>query len=76
MKRIIIWYNPNKGVYYHRYVNDFSNYCQYSIGYKNQYEHEIVYMIQPNYDYYNPILKEPLKRKCVNKLISFLKKYS
>lgn len=66
---LIIWYNPNKDSYYYKYVNGF--YQDYYVGFKNQYEHEVILIIKLIYHKY----KLPIKKRIKRKLISFLDKY-
>lgn len=43
MYQVVVWYNPNRDSYYYRkyvYLREY-----YVIGYKNQYNHEIVLII-------------------------------
>lgn len=78
MKKVIVWYNPNKDIYYHRLIKCHyaeANYT-YEIGSLNSYNHVIVdiiplseYLVDYDYNYF-----VHLKRKTINKCISFLKK--
>lgn len=43
MKKIIIWYNPNKKTYYYRFV--YGLYYDYKPGLKNSYNHEVILVI-------------------------------
>ena len=65
---LIIWYNPNKNIYYYKYVNGF--YQDYYVGFVNQYDHVVVLVIKLIY------FKErqPLRKRIKRKLISFLEK--
>lgn len=67
MKIIVVWFNPNKKEYYYRIVKGF--YKKYFIGFKNQYNHEVILIIPLNYDLF---YKKPLRKKVLTKLISFL----
>lgn len=65
MYHVIVWYNPNKDSYYYRkylYVREL-----YNIGYKNNYGHEIVLIIDLTSNE-----KISLKRRVINRLIRFL----
>lgn len=45
-----IWYNPNKKKFYTKYVRTAFIHDYYKVGYKNQYDHELValYMVEKN----------------------------
>lgn len=50
MYYILVWYNPKKNVYYHRfYKGHYHSTSIYQLGYVNQYNHVIVDII----DIYN-----------------------
>ena len=66
MYHIIVWYNPNKDSYYYRKAYYLSN--EREIGFKNNYGHEIVLII----DLCNNE-KISLKRRIIDRLIMFLK---
>lgn len=72
MKRLlVIWFNKNKNSYYYKFVSGF--YCKYEVGYVNQYDHEVIMII----DVYNDLLKKvSLKKRVITKLISFLQKFN
>lgn len=66
MYHIIIWYNPNNNSYYYRkkvYLYD-----RYEIGYKNNYGHEIVLIIDLCCNE-----KVSLRKKFIDRMIRFLK---
>ena len=69
MYKIIVWYNPNKNTYYYKKTKE--TYSNYYVGFKNQYEHEVVVIIN---DYENKRYKISLKNKVLKRLISFLQK--
>lgn len=71
MKSLIIWHNEQKGVYYHRLINGSYSDQDYSVGSTNSYGHVIVHRVD-DFDYYRK--KIPIKKRIVNKSISFLKK--
>ena len=71
MKSMVIWYNPHKDIYYHKLVNGSYIATDYSIGYRNSYDHVIVHKID-DFDFYRK--RVPIKRKVAKKLISFLNK--
>ena len=61
---IVIWLKPN-GTIYHKYVSGF--YTSYYIGYKNSYDHEVIYIIDNlYYRYHKPPFKIRFKRKIIN----------
>ena len=65
---IVVWYNRKKDLFYYKVV---FNYGQYYLGYKNQYNHEIVLIIY----LYNDILKkDSFLKRVLNKIICFLQK--
>lgn len=68
--QIIIWYNEKKNDYYYKTVHSY-NYKKYFKGFKNQYEHEVVLVIE------NIYLEKPkinIKKRVITKIISFLQK--
>lgn len=69
MKKLIVYHNKNKNVYYHKIIYDFID--KYYIGYINQYNHEIVLIID-NVNFY--IRKDKLKKRIVKKVIRYLEK--
>ena len=69
MYLIVVWHNLNKDIYYHKIVK--GTYKIYFVGYKNQYNHEIVDLI-PNIYLNNS--KASFKKKVLTRLISFLQK--
>ena len=71
IKTLIIWFNPNKGVYYHRLVRGSYIEQDYSLGSKNSYEHVIVHKIE-DFDFYKK--QVPIKKRLINKSVRFLQK--
>lgn len=71
MKKIIVWHNLNKNTYYYKIVK--CSYINYYVGYKNQYDHEIILIIDI-YNEFTQFYKMPLKKRVIKKLISFLHK--
>lgn len=69
MSKLIIWYNPNTKTYYHKFVRGF--YCNYEVGFKNQYNHEIVLVIDK---VVKRTIKLPLRNRLIKRLIRFLEK--
>ena len=71
MKQVIVWYNPNKNIYYHRIINLYSYYERYPyiVGSVNSYGHIIVDIIP--FEQY--IIKVPYRKKIIRKTISLLK---
>lgn len=74
MKKLVIWYNPNKKELYHRFYNSFKTYDRYpyDVGTVNSYGHIIVYVLDSLYQPY--MNRTPFKQRVITKLISFLKK--
>ena len=58
LKFYVIWKRPNN-TYYQRYV--WGTYARYYIGYKNQYNHEVVLIFSPDFKDDNSI-KGKLRR--------------
>ena len=79
MKRLVVWYNPQKETYYYKIVRGFfyENY-DYVVGAVNSYGHTIVLIIELNEVFFKsvkpfyPIVS--MKDKIIKKLIFFLKK--
>lgn len=69
MKKIVIWYNPNKRIYYYKLVWGF--YANYYVGYRNQFNHEVVLIID-RVDI--KIKKDPLKTRVLTGIINYLQK--
>lgn len=69
MKTLVVWYDPNKNLYYYKLVYDFSK--KYHVGFKNQYNHEVILTIDV---YKELIYKCPFIKKVLRKIISFLHK--
>lgn len=67
---IIVWYNPKKRFYYHKFVKGTG--YSYNIGDANSYGHYIVYKIQL-YKEVRPI-KINLKQRIINALLDELEK--
>lgn len=68
-KKIIVWYNPRKKQYFYKSIYD--HFKRYYVGYVNQYNHEVILVI----DIYKDLIeKTPLKVKVINRLIRFLQK--
>lgn len=72
MKTLIVWYNPNKDIYYHRIINGSYIEQNYCLGAKNSYGHEIVHKID-GFDFYKK--KIPIKKRVVRKTIKILRKF-
>ena len=61
---IVIWLKPD-GTIYHKFVSGF--YTCYFVGYKNSYDHEVIYIIDNLYNkYHRPPFKLRFKRKIIN----------
>lgn len=67
MKKLIVYHNIPKNTYYYKIIYDFID--KYYVGYKNQYNHEIVLIID-NVNFY--IRKEKMKKRIIKKLINYL----
>lgn len=72
MNKCVVWYNPNKDIYYHKIIKGHYEYHDYNVGSKNSYDHVIVHVID-NFDF--KIKRIPIKKRIVRKTIQFLKKY-
>lgn len=72
MRRLIIWHDDKKGVYYHRLINGSYIEQNYAVGSFNSYGHKIVHIVD-NFDFYKK--RVPLKKKIINKSIHFLKNF-
>lgn len=68
MPKIYIWYNKKKNLYYYKICKGY--YIYNSLGDVNQYGHELVLIIDIPYKEE----REPLKKRLIKKLISFLEK--
>lgn len=62
---IVVWKRPNN-TYYYRYVK--GTYKKYFVGYYNQYNHEVVLIIEPT------IRKVSIKKRFKCFLIRYIKK--
>lgn len=83
-----IWYNPNKGKFYTKYVRTAFIHDYYKVGYKNQYDHELValYAIEKGrliecdswndyYTYKKGYYKlKNIKKRIIKKIIKFLER--
>ena len=70
MYKLIVWYNPRKQSYYHKIVRGF--YTNYNIGFKNQYNNTIVYIISLEKQFKIP--KKRLKEQIIDNIILYLRK--
>lgn len=68
LSKIVIWRKPDNS-YYYRIIK--GHYYDYVIGHKNQYEHEIVLIID-NLEY--RIRKTSVKKRFKKKVIEFIEK--
>lgn len=68
-KILIVWFNPNKNTYYYKIV--WGWYANYYIGYRNQYNHVVVLIID-KIEFRIP--KEPLKRRVLTRIINYLQR--
>lgn len=68
-KKIIVWYNRNSQIYYYKVIHDIVD--KYNVGYTNQYNHEVILVI----DIYKDLIeKTSFKNKVINLLIRFLQR--
>ena len=67
--RIIVWYNPTKKNYYYKKIKGYYN--EYYVGFKNQYEHEVILNIDIHEFMNNG---QNTKERVIDKLISILNK--
>lgn len=63
---LAIWYNPNKDVYYYKFVRRFYQY--YDVGSKNSFGHILVLLIPVDFK----IKKDKLKKRLIKRLIVML----
>ena len=63
---LVIW-KKNNDNYYFRFVNGF--YCKYEVGYVNQYNHEVILIIDIPFT-----TKINFRQKLIYNIIGFLKK--
>lgn len=68
-RTIIVWFNRNKKKYYFKKYRVFIE-NKYEVGYVNQYNHEIILIIDIRDFYY----KTPLKKRLIKRFIRFLEK--
>ena len=69
-KLITFWLNKNDNSYYYKKVK--GTYMKYEVGYINQYNHELIFVINVSDLIKN---KEPLRNRVINKLICLLYKF-
>lgn len=71
MKYITVYHNLNYDTYYYKIIN----FCNYEVGYVNQFNHQLILIIDINYIcktcYYRNIHYSK-KKKVLRKVISFL----
>lgn len=69
-KKIIVWYNPRYKQFYYKSIYDYFD--KYYVGYVNQYNHEVILVI----DIYKDLIKKTsLKTKVIRRTIRFLQKF-
>lgn len=68
-RKVIFWYNRNNQSYYIKKYKSWSFVRDYKVGFINQYNHEILYILDTN-DLEYP--REPLKTRLIKKVIRFL----
>ena len=79
MKKLVVWFNPNKNEYYYRVVRGiFYERYDYVVGAVNNYGHIIVLVIDFNdlSTYLVNYSRDSIKTRTIRRLISFLKKIS
>lgn len=64
---LVIWYNKNINKFYVK-LYKFSH-CHFYIGFKNQYNHEVMYLLDFFTIYNKPV---PLRKRIKKHLINFL----
>lgn len=67
--KLVVWHNLNYDSYYYKIIKGY--YGVYEVGYINQYNHEIVLVIDK---IYFQVYKPPIKKRVLRKMISFLQK--
>ncbi len=73
MGRFVIWKNLNNNTYYYKYVKGY--YYDYKIGLMNQYNHIVVLVIDLS-EFVSPkAYSVSYRKKFINFLINFLKKF-
>ena len=72
MKIIVVWYNPKLKEYYYKYVTGM--YGEVEIGFKNNYNHEIVLIIKP-WEFLEKKKTPNIKKRFINRLIRLLNKW-
>lgn len=68
MKQLVVWHKLKDDSYYYRIVS--GNYANYRLGFKNQYDHEVVLIIDDIF--YREPTKKSIKKRVLTKTISFL----
>ena len=66
--KLVIWFNPNRNIYYYRLIRGFYN--NYVVGNKNQYDHVIVLVIDLEYEKQ----RTSIRKRLIRRFISFLEK--
>lgn len=69
MRAIIVWYNPSKESYYYRTVFYAD---KFYIGYKNQYNHEVILIIDIDVLTYHTHVS--FRKRLIKRLLRFLEK--
>lgn len=70
MYSVVVWYNPQKRIYYHKFIKGFAN--SYYIGYGNSYGHYVVYKFILNHDLMPA--RHNIKQRILNALLNELQK--
>lgn len=70
--RIIVFKNKNNDTYYYKVLSGY--YHHYYIGYQNQFNHEVILIIDFNNDPYK-IEKIPLQKRMIEKIMYCLNRF-
>lgn len=62
--RIVVWKNHNNDKYYYKKLKGYTN--RYYIGYKNQYDHEVIQLIDITEFLKPKKYRIPIKRRVIN----------
>ena len=71
LRRLVVWRNLNKDTYYYKFVSGY--YAPYKVGYKNQYNHEVILIIDDE-DFQPVVYKVSLLKTVLRPLILLLRK--
>lgn len=68
VNNLIIWFNPNKNIYYYKFVKGF--YQDYYVGKTNNYGHIVCLVIPVTFK----LKRDNLRQRLIKRVISFLEK--